>query len=66
MSANMVLSKLIFLSCPFLSCSEPVLLDRKEGTHHKTPCSRLLRTHSLLHYMDLSSRLYMLVAIETP
>ena len=50
-SAKMVLSKLIFLSCPFLSSSEPMLLGRKEGINNKTPCSRLLRMHSLLQCM---------------
>ena len=38
--------KIIFLSCPSLSCSEPVLIGRKEGKHNKTPCSALLRMHS--------------------
>ena len=64
-SANIVLSKLIYLSCPFF-CSEPELLGRKEGMHNKTPCSRLLRMHLLLHCMDLSYRLHMLEAHETP
>ena len=38
--------KIIFLSCPSLSCSEPVLIGRREGVHNKTPCSALLRMHS--------------------
>ena len=65
-SANMVLLKLVFLSCSSLSCSEPVLLGREEGVHNKTPCSMLLRMRLLLHCMDLSSRLHMLEAGETP
>ena len=65
-SVNMVLLKLVFLSCSSLSCSEPVLLGREKGVHNKTPCSRLLRMHLLLHCMDLSSRLHMLEAGETP
>ena len=65
-SANMVLSKLTFLSYPSLSCSEPVLLDRKEVMHNETPYLRLLRMHLLLHCMDFSSRLHMLEVGETP
>ena len=38
--------KIIFLSCPSLSSSEPVLIGRKKGVHNKTPCSALLRMHS--------------------
>ena len=57
---------IFFLSCPCLSCSEAALLVRKEGMHNKTPCSRLLRMHMLLQCMDLSSRLHMLEAGETP
>ena len=65
-SANTVLSVLIFLSCLFLSCSESVLLGRKEGLHNKTLCSRFLKINSLLHCMDLSSRQHILEANETP
>ena len=67
-SVNMVLSNFFFFFwlCTFLSCSEPVLLDRKEGMHNKTPCSRLLGMNLLLHGMDLSSRLHMLEDGETP
>ena len=65
-SANMVSSVLIFLPCSALFRSEPVLLGRKEGLHNKTPCSRLLRMHPLLHSMDLSLRLHMLEVDETP
>ena len=65
-SANMVLLKLIFLPCRSLSCSKPVLLGSKEEMHSKTPCSRLLRMHLLLHCTDLSFKLHMLEAGETP
>ena len=41
-SADMVLSNLIFLSCPSLSCSEPVLLGRKEEIHNKNPLFQLI------------------------
>ena len=58
--------KIIFLSCPSPSCSKLVLLDRKEGMHNKTPCSRLLRMHLLLHCVDLCSKLHILEAGEAP
>ena len=43
-----------------------VLLGRNEGMHNKTPCSRLLRMHLLLHCVDLSSKPHLLEACETP
>ena len=55
--------------CLTLSCPEPVLLGRKkikERMHNKTPCSRLFRMHLWLHCIDVSSRLHMLKADETP
>ena len=55
-----------FLSFPSLSCSKPVLLGKKEVMDNKVPCFRLLRMHLLLHCMNLSSKLHMLEAGETP
>ena len=64
-SANMMLLKLFFLSSPSLSCSKPVLLSRKEEIHNKTPYSSLLNA-LLLRCINLSSKLHILEAGETP
>lgn len=66
MSTNMILSKLMLLFYPFLSFTEPLLLGRKERMHNKTQYFRSLRIHCLLHCVDISSKLHMLGADETP
>ena len=58
--------KIMFFALSFSILCRTCVIDRKEEIHQKTPSFRSFRMHWLLHCVDLTSRIHLLEADETP